>query len=48
MSDPARTSSEKYLQQLGVDVRTRVIVKKYNGKVVTLNNGESIKSKHVI
>ncbi|MFZ1976870.1 MAG: NAD(P)/FAD-dependent oxidoreductase [Bacteroidota bacterium] len=48
MSDLARTSSEKYLKQLGVDVRTRVIVKNYDGKVVTLNNGESIKSKHVI
>jgi NADH dehydrogenase len=48
MSGLARTSSEKYLKQLGVDVRTKVIVKNYNGKVVTLNNGESIKSKHVI
>jgi NADH dehydrogenase len=48
MSGLARTSSEKYLQQLGVDVKTRVIVKNYDGKVVTLNNGESIKSKHVI
>jgi NADH dehydrogenase len=48
MSDLARTTSEKYLKQLGVDVRTKVIVKSYNGKVVTLNNGESIKSKHVI
>jgi len=48
MSDLAKTSSEKYLKQLGVDVRTKVIVKNYNGKVVALNNGENIKSKHVI
>jgi NADH:ubiquinone reductase (H+-translocating) len=48
MSGLARASSEQYLHQLGVDVRTKVIVKNYNGKVVTLSNGESIKSKHVI
>ena len=48
MSDLARTSSERYLKQLGVDVRTKVLVKNYNGTVVTLNNGDSIKSKHVI
>jgi NADH dehydrogenase len=48
MSDLARMSSEKYLKQLGVEVRTKVTVKNYNGKIVTLNNGESIKSKHVI
>ncbi len=48
MSGLARRSSEKYLEKLGVDVRTKVIVKNYNGKVVTLNTGETIKSKHVI
>jgi NADH dehydrogenase len=48
MSGLARASSEQYLHKLGVDVRTKVIVKNYNGKVVTLSNGESIKSKHVI
>ena len=48
MSNPVRMSAEKYLKQLGVDVRTKVLVKNYNGKVVILNNGESIKSNHVI
>jgi NADH dehydrogenase len=48
MSGLARTSSEKYLKEMGVDIRTNVIVKNYDGKVVTLNNGDSIKSKHVI
>ena len=33
---------------MGVEVKTNVIVKDYDGKVVTLNNGETIKSKQVI
>ncbi|MBC7494617.1 MAG: NAD(P)/FAD-dependent oxidoreductase [Flavobacterium sp.] len=48
MSTMAQKASEYYLKILGVDVKTNVIVKNYDGKTVTLNNGESIKSKHVI
>ncbi len=48
MSDMAKKASENYLRSMGVDVRTKVIVKDYDGKTVTLNNGESIKSEHVI
>ncbi|MCO5949340.1 NAD(P)/FAD-dependent oxidoreductase [Mucilaginibacter flavidus] len=48
MSDMAKKASENYLKILGVDVKTNVIVKSYDGKIVTLNNGECIKSKHVI
>jgi NADH dehydrogenase len=48
MSEMAQKASEDYLKTLGVIVKTNVIVKDYDGKIVTLNNGESIKSKHVI
>ena len=48
MSTMAQKASEYYLKILGVDVKTNVIVKNYDGKTVTLNDGESIKSKHVI
>ena len=48
MSEMAQKASEHYLITLGVDVKTNVIVKNYDGKIVTLNNGECIKSKHVI
>ena len=48
MSEMAQKASEDYLKTLGVDVKTNVIVKNYDGKMVTLNNGECIKSKHVI
>ncbi len=48
MSKMAQKASESYLKTLGVEVKTNVIVKNYDGKIVTLNNGECIKSKHVI
>lgn len=48
MSEMAQKASENYLKILGVAVKTNVIVKNYDGKMVTLNNGECIKSKHVI
>ena len=48
MSEMAQKTSESYLKTLGVDVKTNVIVKNYDGKTVILNNGECIKSKHVI
>jgi NADH dehydrogenase len=48
MSDLAKNTSQEYLESLGVKVKTNTIVKSYDGKIVTLNNGETIKSKHVI
>lgn len=48
MSSLAKKTSEEYLTSLGVKVKTKTIVKAYDGKVVTLSNGETIKSKHVI
>jgi NADH:ubiquinone reductase (H+-translocating) len=48
MSPMARKTSEKYLKSLGVTVKTDVLVTDYDGKTVTLNNGETIKSKRMI
>ncbi len=48
MSPMARKTSEKYLKSLGVTVMTNTFVNDYDGKVVTLNNGEIIKSKRMI
>ena len=48
MSHMARKTSEKYLRSLGVTVKTNVFVTDYDGRIVTLNNGETIKSKRMI
>jgi NADH:ubiquinone reductase (H+-translocating) len=48
MSDKAKTASEQYLKNMGVKVMTNTIVKDYDGKVLTLASGETIKSKQVI
>ena len=48
MSTMAKTASEAYLRKMGVEVKTNVFVKDYNGTLVTLNNGETIESLHVI
>ena len=48
MSPMARKTSEKYLKSLGVTVKTNVFVTDYDGKIITLNNGETIKSKRMI
>jgi len=48
MSNMARNTSEKYLKTMGVIVKTNVLVSDYDGKIITLNNGESIKTRRVI
>jgi NADH dehydrogenase len=48
MSDMAKRSSEKYLKELGVIIRTEVFVQNYDGKILILNNGEILESKNVI
>lgn len=48
MSEFSRNYSEKYLRSMGVIVKTNIIVQNYDGDVVQLNNGESIRSKCVI
>jgi len=48
MGDMARETSSKYLKDLGVIIKTQVFVTDYDGISLTMNNGEIIKSKHVI
>ena len=48
MSHMAQKTSEKYLRSLGVTVKTGVFVTDYDGNTITLNNGETIKSKRMI
>ncbi len=48
MSDNARQASRKYLEEMGVIIRTETVVKNYDGHELTLNSGEIIKSRNVI
>lgn len=48
MTEASSAQSRKYLQRLGVDVITGTVVKDYDGKLVTLNNGSSIATATVI
>ncbi|HLG38405.1 MAG TPA: NAD(P)/FAD-dependent oxidoreductase [Chitinophagaceae bacterium] len=48
MSDKSAAQSRKYLSRLGVTVMTDTLVKDYDGKSVSLQNGESINSNIVI
>ena len=48
MSERSSEQSEKYLKRLGVNVWTSTIVKDYDGKTVTTNNGKSINTSLVI
>lgn len=48
MSPFAQKYSEKYLRSMDVIVKTNTLVQQYDGEVLTLNNGETIRSKSVI
>ena len=48
MSNAAKTSSRKYLRQMGVEILTETIVTNYNGEILQLNNGNTIKTKTLI
>jgi NADH dehydrogenase len=48
MSEESHVASRKYLEDLGVIVRTETILTSYDGNVATLNNGEKIPTKNVI
>ena len=48
MSENAKMASRKYLEDMGVIILTETIVDHYDGKVLTLKNGDSIKTKTVI
>ncbi len=48
MSEMAKRTSEYYLKKLGVQVKTGVFVKDYDGRELKLSNGEILRSKNVI
>ena len=48
MSERSSEQSRKYLERLGVRVFTNTLVKDYDGRMVTLNNGDPIMSSTVI
>lgn len=48
MSISAKEASKRYLQKMGVNIITEVFVKRYNGTLLELSNGNSIKTKTVI
>jgi NADH dehydrogenase len=48
MSDKAKAASRKYLEQMGVEIRTETYVGNYDGALLTLKSGEVIKTKTVI
>ena len=48
MSDDSKKMSRKYLESLGVRVKTEVILQSYDGHFATLSNGEIIPCKNLI
>ncbi len=48
MSMNAKTVSQQYLETLGISIKMNTIVQNYDGTNLTLNNGETIKTKTVI
>jgi len=48
MSEESKINSRNYLEELGVIIRTEVVVTNYDGKTVKLNNGEQILTNNLI
>lgn len=48
MSEHAQKASVAYITEMGVELRTELFVKNYDGSIVTLSNGEIIKTKNLI
>jgi NADH:ubiquinone reductase (H+-translocating) len=48
MSEESKIASRKYLEEMGVIVKTETLIESYDGNVAVLNNGERIPSKNVI
>ncbi len=48
MSDMAQKASEEYLSRMGVEIRKNVFVKNFDGRKISLSDGNTIKSSKVI
>lgn len=48
MGESSKNTSKKYLEDLGVTVKTEVVLSSYDGETATLSNGEQIPTKNVI
>lgn len=48
MSDKSKKTSDEYLRRMGVEVKTSLLVKDYDGKTIVFNNGEEIPTRTVI
>lgn len=48
MSELAKKTSRKYLEEMGVHILSETFVKNYDGNTIELSNGNSLKSKTVI
>lgn len=48
MSDESKIASRKYLEEMGVIVKTETLIETYDGNVAVLSNGERIPTKNVI
>jgi NADH dehydrogenase len=48
MSEASRSASQKYLEQMGVEVKLNSIIKDYDGRVVTLADGGTIRTNNLI
>jgi len=48
MSEMAQKASEKYLCRMGVEIKKNVFVKNFDGKIISLSDGNTIKSSKVI
>lgn len=48
MSEKSSEQSQKYLEELGVTVKTGVVVKSFDGQNVTLASGENVPTKTVV
>ncbi len=48
MSDLAHSASRMYLEKMGVEIHTQLVVKNYDGKIAELSNGEKIPTANLI
>ena len=48
MSDDAKIASRKFLEELGVQIRTETIINTYDGNIATLSSGEQIPTRNLI